>query len=84
MRPLPHPGNGKSVESVSSSICYSESMSKASNNISLKDVFAEVRALRRDISVFIPTESLDEYKNKKEVAAAYRDVRRHIARTKRA
>ena len=53
-------------------------------NVSLSDLYQEVRALRRDMSVFMPTESFDDYKNKKELVAAHRDTRKEIARTRRA
>ena len=59
-------------------------MSKIQEKVSLKDLFKEVRALRRDVSVFMPTESVDEYKNKKDILSAYRDARRHIAPVKSA
>ena len=41
-------------------------------DISLEDLYREVVALRRDVSLFIPTETLDAYKNKKEILAAYK------------
>lgn len=53
-------------------------------NVSLKDLYKEVRALRRDVSVFMTTESFDDYKNKKEIISAYRDTRKQIARSKQA
>ena len=60
-------------------------MNKAvGKDVSLRDVLEEVRALRRDVSVIMPTESVNEYKNKKEIVTAYRDVRRQISRSKRA
>ncbi len=58
-------------------------MNKTGNgSVSLKDLFKEVRALRRDVSVFMPTESVDEYKNKKEILSAYRDARRRMTPTR--
>ena len=60
-------------------------MNKTGNkNVSLGDLYKEVRALRRDVSVFMPTESLNEYKNKKEIMIAHRDARKQIARAKHA
>lgn len=53
-------------------------MSKTQERVSLRDLFKEVRALRRDVSVFMPTESVDEYKNKKEILSAYSDARRRM------
>ena len=58
-------------------------MNKANTkNPSLRDLFNEVRALRRDVLVFMPTESFDGYRNKKEILAAHRDARKQIARAK--
>jgi hypothetical protein len=57
-------------------------MSKIQEKVSLKDLFKEVRALRRDVSVFMPMDSVDKYKNKKDIVSAYRDARRHILRMK--
>lgn len=63
---------------------YTEAMSKIQEKVSLKDLFKEVRALRRDVSIFMLTDSVDEYKNKKNIVSAYRDARRHILRMKNA
>lgn len=52
-------------------------------NLSLKGLFKEVRVLRQDVDMFIPTESLEEYKNKKEILDAYRDAKQYMARVKR-
>ena len=48
----------------------------------LNKVLREVRGLRYDLELVVPTESLDEYKNKKEIIASYKDVRRRIASNK--
>jgi hypothetical protein len=39
---------------------------------SLKDLFDEVRALRREITMFLPTESLAEFANPKRIMASYK------------
>jgi hypothetical protein len=59
-------------------------MGKIQEKVSLKDLFKEVRALRRDVSVFMPMDSVDGYKNKKDIVSAYRDARRHILHIKSA
>ncbi|OGG72642.1 hypothetical protein A3A38_00165 [Candidatus Kaiserbacteria bacterium RIFCSPLOWO2_01_FULL_53_17] len=60
-------------------------MNKANGkDVSLREVLKEVRALRRDVSIVMPMESLEEYKNTKEITAAYRDARRQISRSKSA
>ena len=41
-------------------------------NPSLKDLFDEVRALRRDVALMIPTESLSDYKHPKRLMTAYK------------
>ena len=50
--------------------------------VSLEDVFKEVQALRREVSVFVSYESIDDYKNKKEIRDAYRTARRHIVQVR--
>ncbi|KKW23581.1 MAG: hypothetical protein UY68_C0008G0032 [Parcubacteria group bacterium GW2011_GWF2_52_12] len=50
--------------------------------VSLEDVFKEVQALRREVSVFVSYESIDDYKNKKEIMDAYRTARRHIVQVR--
>jgi hypothetical protein len=56
---------------------------KTKKKVSLQDLYDEVRALRRDIELFVPTEALDEYKNKHEITEAYQEARNLIARSKR-
>lgn len=53
-------------------------------NISISDLYKEVRALRRDVSVFISSDSFDKYKNKKEILDARRDAREQISRARQA
>ncbi len=38
----------------------------------MKDIFKEVRALRLEVAMFLPTESLDEYKHPKRIMNAYK------------
>ncbi len=45
-----------------------------SKKVSLEDVLEEVQALRREVGMFMPTESLDDYNNPKEIVAAYREA----------
>ena len=39
---------------------------------SLKDLFEEVRALRREVAMFLPTESFEGYKHPKRILASYK------------
>ncbi len=39
---------------------------------SLKDLFREVRTLRREVSLITPTESLAEYRHPKRILASYK------------
>jgi hypothetical protein len=41
-------------------------------NPSLKDIFEEVRALRQEVSMFFPTESLAGYKHPERIIASYK------------
>jgi hypothetical protein len=45
-------------------------------------VLREVQSLRRDVSLIIPSESIDEYANKQEINSAYRAVQKAIALSK--
>ncbi|OGC87722.1 hypothetical protein A2949_00460 [Candidatus Adlerbacteria bacterium RIFCSPLOWO2_01_FULL_54_21b] len=38
----------------------------------IRDVLKEVRELRREVSLFIPTESLSDYAHPKRILASYR------------
>lgn len=41
-------------------------------NPSLKDIFEEVKALRQEVAMFFPTESLDGYKHPERIMASYK------------
>ena len=47
-------------------------MSKIQEKVSLKDLFKEVRALRLEVAMFFPTETLESYKHPKRIMAAYK------------
>ncbi len=50
-------------------------MDKVRNKkVSLEDVLKEVQALRREVSLFIPTESLDEYSHPERIISAYKEA----------
>lgn len=44
--------------------------------IILQDIMSEIKSLRREVSLFLPTESLNEYTNKKEILAALKNARK--------
>ena len=43
-----------------------------SRSVSLKDLFREVRALRMEVAMFLPTETIDGYKHPKRIMVAYK------------
>ena len=40
----------------------------------LEEVLKEVQALRREVALFIPSESLDEYAHPEKIVAAYKEA----------
>ena len=42
--------------------------------VSLEEVLKEVQALRREVALFIPSESLDEYAHPEKIVAAYKEA----------
>ncbi len=49
----------------------------------LAEVLREVRAVRRELSLVVPSERLEEYKNAAELARAYREAKRELANVRR-
>ncbi len=50
-------------------------MNKIHNKkVSLEDVLEEVQALRREVGMFMPSESLDEYAHPEKIVAAYKEA----------
>lgn len=41
----------------------------------LDTILNEVRSLRREVGLFLPTESIDDFANKKEILAALKNAR---------
>jgi len=41
----------------------------------LQDIMSEIKSLRREVSLFLPTESLNDYTNKKEILSALKKAR---------
>jgi len=50
-------------------------MTKAKDN-RLEKLEAELARLRREVDMFVPTETLDEYKNADEIKAQYQEATR--------
>lgn len=50
----------------------------------LTEVLREVRAVRRELSLVIPVERIDEYRNAAELTRAYREAKRELVRIRRA
>lgn len=54
-------------------VCYNILMATvAINNTLLEHILSEVRTLRREVSLFMPSESLKDYNNASDIKAAYR------------
>lgn len=51
--------------------CYTEVMKSAT----LDTVLTEIKSLRREVSLFLPTESIEDFSNKKEILAALKNAR---------
>ena len=49
----------------------------------LTQVLNEVRSLRRDFSLVIPMESIDEYENAAEIEAAYRAMKKEVGASRK-
>ena len=49
----------------------------------LAEVLREVRAVRRELSLVVPSERLEEYKNAAELTRAYREAKRELASVRR-
>ena len=47
-------------------------MKRLKKTISLEDLFAEVKALRQEVSLFMPTESLEGYTHPSRLLASYK------------
>jgi hypothetical protein len=40
-------------------------------DITLQDIMQEIKALRREVTLFVPQDSSDEYENKNEIKRAF-------------
>ena len=41
----------------------------------LNNILAEIQSLRRELALFLPTESIDDYQNKEEILSALKKAR---------
>ena len=43
--------------------------------VTLDAILSEVKSLRREVALFLPTESIDDFSNKKEILTALKNAR---------
>ena len=43
--------------------------------VTLDTILTEIQSLRREVGLFLPTESIDDFSNKKEILAALKNAR---------
>ncbi len=61
----------------SNKICYTRIMNSATKkNQTVTDILSEIKSLRRELSLFLPTESINDYENEKEIVDALKKARK--------